>query len=242
MDPHRPTSLSRQQIGILRGCSPPRSLACHLPLSRTQQRALFRLLRRPETSPREREQLRSRIVAGTLQVVVHCLRGINGRQRLAELLQEGVLALARAVDAFSSRNQHDFARFASVWVARCLRRVLRAWARERQILVGDAVEDLSDPERNDPFSAASHTELEERLETMMRHLPSDQQRVIRLRFGIGVREAQSREAIGKELRLEPQRVRYLEERALSTLRRQASQGRGRKHTHAATFSPDSPHR
>ena len=163
-------------------------------------------------------------------MVVHCLRGINGRQRLAELVQEGVLALARAVDAFTSRNQHDFARFAGVWVARCLRRVRRAWARERALLVDDAVEGLSDPERNDPFSAASHAELEERLETMIRNLPSDQQRVLRLRFGIGVREAQSREAISKELRLEPQRVRYLEERALSTLRRRASQSRSRKHS------------
>jgi RNA polymerase sigma factor (sigma-70 family) len=191
---------------------------------------LFGRLRRADTSPGEREQLRSRIVAGTLQVVARCLRGINGRQRLAELVQEGVLALARAVDAFASRDQYDFVRFAVVWVARRLRRVLRAWARERALLVSDAVEELSDPDLCDPFSAASQTELEERLESLMRHLPTDQQRVIRLRFGIGAREAQSREAIGKELRLRPQRVRYLEERALSTLRhrvlRSRSQARG----------------
>ncbi|HEX3852969.1 MAG TPA: sigma-70 family RNA polymerase sigma factor [Polyangiaceae bacterium] len=197
-------------------------MARHLQLSHTQQRALFRRLRRPEISPYERDQLRSRLVAGTLQVVVHCLRSINGQQRLAELMQEGVLALARAVDAFASREQYDFLRFAGACVARCLRRILRAWARERKLLVDDAIEEPSDPDHHDPFSAASHTELEERLETLMGQLPSDQQRVLRLKFGIGGREAQSREAIGRELQLGLQRVRYLEERALSTLRRRVA--------------------
>jgi RNA polymerase sigma factor (sigma-70 family) len=229
VDLHNPTSLLRPEIGSASGRSPARSLAGHATLSRTQQRALFRRLRRPETPPREREQLRSRIIGGTLQVVVHCLRGINGRQRLAELVQEGVLALARAVDAFISCDRYDFVRFAGAWVARCMRRVLRAWARERELLVDDAVEGLSDPELYDPFSAASQTQLEERLETIMRQLPADQQRVIRMRFGIGVREAQSREAIGKELRLGLQRVRYLEERALSTLRRRVARRRNGKH-------------
>jgi RNA polymerase sigma factor (sigma-70 family) len=227
VDLHSPTTFRRAESGTARGRSPSRSLACHVPLSQTQQQALFRRMRRPETSPHERDQLRSRIVAGTLQVVVHCLRGINGQQRLAELVQEGVLALARAVDAFAARKQHDFLRFAGACVARCLRRVLRAWARERELLVNDAIEEISDPDHHDAFSAASQAELEERLETLMRHLPSDQQRVIRLRFGIGAREAQSREEIGKELRLGLQRVGYLEERALSTLRRRVARSRSR---------------
>jgi RNA polymerase sigma factor (sigma-70 family) len=236
VDLHSPTTFLRAQSGTARDRSPSRSLTCHLQLSQTQQRALFRRLRRPETSPHERDQLRSRIVSGTLQVVVHCLRGINGRQRLAELVQEGVLALARAVDTFAGRKQNDFLRFAGACVARCLHRILRRWARERELLVNDAIEELSDPEHHDAFSAAAQTELEERLETMMRHLPTDQQRVLRLRFGIGAREAQSREEIGKELRLEPQRVHYLEERALSTLRRRVArrsiEARGcRNHRH-----------
>lgn len=227
MDLHNPTSLVRAESGTDRACSLSRSLTCPEQLSRTQQRALFRRLWRPGTSPCERAQLRSRIVAGTLQVVVHCLRGVNGRQHLAELVQEGVLALARAVDAFADRKRSDFLRFAAACVTRCLHRVLCAWARERELLVSDAIEEISDPDHDDPFSAASQTELEERLQTMMGYLPSDQQRVIRLRFGIGAREAQSREEIGKELQLELQRVRYLEERALSTLRHRAARSRSR---------------
>jgi RNA polymerase sigma factor (sigma-70 family) len=222
------------ELGAVPIRTPLRWLTGHAPLSRTQQRALFRRLRRPETSQRERDELRSRLVAGTLQVVVTCLRGISGRRRVAELAQEGVLALARAVDAFPNHNQHDFARFAGAWVARCLRRVRRMWARERELLVSDSLDRLSDPELADPFSAASQTELEERLDDMMRQLPTDQQRVIRLRFGIGTREAQSREAIGKQLQLGLQRVRYLEERALSTLRRRATRSRN----HGRRADPD----
>ena len=56
-------------------------------------------------------------------------------------------------------------------------------------------------------------ELEQTLETMISRLPVVEQRVLLLRFGIGVREAQSRQAISRELRLEQHRVRYLEENA-----------------------------
>ncbi len=227
MDLHNPTSLTRAQSGTARSSSLSRSLTCHVQLSRAEQQALFRRLWREGTSPSERAQLRSRIVAGNLQVVVHCLRGVNGRQHLAELVQEGVLALARAVDAFAGRKQSDFLRFAGACVTRCMQRILRAWARERKLLVSDAIDEISDPDQYDPFSAASQTELGERLQTMMGHLPTDQQRVIRLRFGFGTREAQNREEIGKELRLELPRVRYLEERALSTLRHRVSRSRCR---------------
>lgn len=198
-----------------------------VPLSAAQQQALFRRLRRPGTSALEREQLRSRLVVGTLQIVLGCLRRLGGRQRLAELAQEGVLALIHAVDIFAKRDRNDFTRFAALRVARWLRGVKRRWARERVLWVDEPVDALSDSELSDPFSATSQLELGERLEAMLAHLPEVQQRVLRLRFGIGAREAQSREAISKELRLELQRVRSLEERALLALRRRVERQRPR---------------
>jgi RNA polymerase sigma factor (sigma-70 family) len=199
--------------------SPAGGLPRFKPLSSAEQRALFRKLRRPGTSAREREQLRSLLVVGTFRVVLHCLRSVAGRQRVAELVQEGVLALADAVDVFATCNRTDFVRFAVTRVARWLGGIQRRWKRERSILVETPVELLGDEQTSDPFSAASQLELEERLQEMIGCLPDAQQRVLRLRFGIGVREAQSREAISRELSMERQRVRYLEERALLTLRR-----------------------
>ena len=114
-----------------------------------------------------------------------------------------------------------------VSVTRWLRRTMRAWARERRLLVGDAVDGLIDDQLSDPFSAASQAELEQRMAGMVSLLPEVQQRVLRLRFGIGTREAYSREAIGKELCLDEQRVRYLEERALLALRRRDERDRPR---------------
>lgn len=211
-----------QIAGLRRGRSLSRASIGQPPLSRTQERALFRRLRLPDTPARERAQLRQRLVGGTLQVVFQCLRGIGPRGQLAELLQEGVLALAHAVDTFARRDRrNDFRRFAMMSITRWLRRTVRAWARERRLLVNRALETLIDEQLSDPFSAASQTELEQKIAHMVSLLPEVQQRVLRLRFGIGAPEAQSREAIGKELCLDEQRVRYLEERALLALRRRA---------------------
>lgn len=218
MDLARPAKFQRLESS-LGYRSPAGGLPRFKPLSSAQQRALFRKLRRPGTSDLEREHLRSRLVVGTFRVVLHCLRSVAGRQRVAELVQEGVLALADAVDVFAACNRTDFMRFAVARVARWLRGVQRRWARERSILVETPIELLGDDQTSDPFSAASQLELEERLQLMISRLPEAQQRVLRLRFGIGVREAQSREAISRELSMERQRVRYLEERALLTLRR-----------------------
>jgi RNA polymerase sigma factor (sigma-70 family) len=203
------------------------ALRCSETLSSSQQRALFRELRRPGTSARKRDLLRARLVVGTLPIVLHCLQRVADRQRFSELVQEGLLALLHAVDLFATRNRNDFTRFAAVRVARWLRGIQRRWARERAVLVDTPIEDLGDHEISDPFSVTSQTESEERLEMMVSHLPEIQQRVLRLRFGIGVREAQSREVISRELRLEQQRVRYLEERALLTLRRSVERQRAR---------------
>ena len=63
---------------------------------------------------------------------------------------------------------------------------------------------------------------------MIAQLPQAQQRVLRLRFGIGAREAQSREAISRELRMQHQRVRYLEECGILALRRNVERQRPRK--------------
>ena len=198
------------------------------PLSPRQQRALFRALRKPGASAREREQIRSRLVVGTLQIVQDCARRIAGRRRLSELLQEGALALVRSVDAFVASNRDDFTRFAVVRVARWLRRIQRRWVRERALRVDTPIEGFPDALVSDPFSAASQVELQVQLEVMLGRLPAVQQSVLRLRFGIGVRAAQDREAVSRDLRLQQQRVRYLEERALLTLRRRAERERAQE--------------
>jgi len=221
MDRKLPARLDWTERGLARR-SPLGALRRHVALSAAQQQSLIRRLRRSNTSATERQQIRARLVSGTFQVVLHCLHRIGRHRRFAELVQEAVLALAHAVDVFARRDRHDFARFAAMRITKRLRRILRAWAREPLVLVGDSIDALSDGRDADPFSAASQTELGERLESMMSRLPEMEQRVLRLRFGLGTREAQSREAIGKELLLDQQRVRYLEERALSTLRRRAA--------------------
>jgi RNA polymerase sigma factor (sigma-70 family) len=219
----KPTSVEYREGGqdrSLFGCLPR-----HVPHSSEQQLRLFRRLRQPGTSAREREVLRSRIVSGTLQIVLQCVRRVGARPLLAELIQEGVLALARSVDLFIEHDRTDFSRFAAPRVAKWLRRIKRSWARDRVLLVDQSIDELVDTDLNDPFLAASQAEREEKLEQLIEQLPYAQQRVLRMRYGIGTREAQSREAVSRELRIEHQRVRYLEECGLLALRRTAERRR-----------------
>ncbi|HET7541257.1 MAG TPA: sigma-70 family RNA polymerase sigma factor [Polyangiaceae bacterium] len=188
-------------------------------LSSAQQQALFRRLRRRATSAEERGLLRERLVSGTLQIVLQCLQRVGKCAFPAELVQEGVLALARAVDAFVGQDRADFSRFAAVRVMKWLRRVKRKWLNDRVFLVDRPIEELSDNETDDAFVAASQAEREKKLDQLIEQLPPAQQRVLRLRFGIGTHGAQSREAIARALHVERQRVRYLEECGLLTLRR-----------------------
>jgi RNA polymerase sigma factor (sigma-70 family) len=168
-------------------------------------------------SDEEHSAVRARLVAGSYSIVLRCLRRVAEPHSVAELVQEGVLALCRAIDLFLMEHKKGFVRFVELRVTRRLRRLARAWARERRLLVV-GTEGLSDPSFDDPFATLEQSEAQQKLEALLEGLPELQQRVIRLRFGVGVREPTSTETISKNLCLPHQRVRYLEERALCTLR------------------------
>ncbi len=88
--------------------------------------------------------------------------------------------------------------------------------------LGDLVEDLSAENPEDVFVGRS---IEEGAQDALRSLTPREEKVIRMRFGIGVRSDHTLEEIGEELEVTRERVRQIEGAALKKLRK-ALAGRG----------------
>lgn len=81
--------------------------------------------------------------------------------------------------------------------------------------VATFVPDVTSPS---PFDDASHRELRQRVDSVLRGLKPREETVIRMRFGIGREVSRTLEEIGRHLRLSRERVRQIEGLALSKLR------------------------
>jgi RNA polymerase sigma factor (sigma-70 family) len=81
---------------------------------------------------------------------------------------------------------------------------------------------LADPVAADPFAAAAEAMLVIELEHLLALLDSDEQQVLRLRFGMDRGEPRSLEEVAERLGVDRAAVRRLEERGLSKLRHPSS--------------------
>lgn len=82
--------------------------------------------------------------------------------------------------------------------------------------LGDFVED---EERESPEDSAANQILKEQLSEIISSLSSREQKIIRLRFGIGGGRPHTLEEVGNEFRVTRERIRQIEAKALSKLRK-----------------------
>jgi RNA polymerase sigma factor (sigma-70 family) len=78
---------------------------------------------------------------------------------------------------------------------------------------------LSDPNAVSPLEQTKNGEIREKLERSLGVLTDRERRIIKLRFGIGAREAHTLEEIGQSIGLSRERVRQLEAIALDKLKK-----------------------
>lgn len=71
------------------------------------------------------------------------------------------------------------------------------------------------------FDVASHKELHERFRDVLSELTPREERIVRMRFGIGLAEAHTLESIGGEYKVTRERIRQIEAKALGKLRHPA---------------------
>ncbi|HVW30421.1 MAG TPA: sigma-70 family RNA polymerase sigma factor [Polyangiaceae bacterium] len=192
-------------------------------LCNEEQRALFALLK--HRIRLDAASIRARLVESNLHVVVEQARLFRGRGvALADLAQEGCLALIRAVDQFEPPRHAEFARYAVWLIRRRLRRVTRTSVGERERRVFGTswdVDVVGDPALLDPYASTVRAEVERTAHTLLGLLADEEERILRLRFGIGLDDPQSFEEIGRHLGMDPKRVSRLENRALFVLKRRA---------------------
>ena len=77
---------------------------------------------------------------------------------------------------------------------------------------------LHDNQQHDPADILMQSQLRQQMHTVLAKLPARQAHVLRLRFGIGVDEPHTLDAIGQQLGLSRERIRQIELQALNQLR------------------------
>ena len=81
--------------------------------------------------------------------------------------------------------------------------------------LGDFIQDTNIPV---PAEEAAYTLLREQLEEVMETLTEREQKVIRLRYGLGDGRPRTLEEVGKEFNVTRERIRQIEAKALRKLR------------------------
>jgi RNA polymerase sigma factor (sigma-70 family) len=82
----------------------------------------------------------------------------------------------------------------------------------------DLAKSVPDERAPSPFHGASQRQLSQRVDLMLRKLNAREEKIIRMRFGIGHEASRTLEQIGERLRLSRERVRQLEALALSKIK------------------------
>jgi RNA polymerase primary sigma factor len=77
---------------------------------------------------------------------------------------------------------------------------------------------LEDPSAVSPFSSVERRDIQEKVTVLLQSLTPREAHIIRRRFGIGELEDATLEEIGHEFSVTRERIRQIEERALSKLR------------------------
>jgi RNA polymerase primary sigma factor len=87
---------------------------------------------------------------------------------------------------------------------------------DEESVLGDFVED---EERDSPEDSAANQILKEQLSEIIATLTDREQKIIRLRFGIGGGRPHTLEEVGAEFDVTRERIRQIEAKALSKLRK-----------------------
>jgi len=159
--------------------------------------------------------------ARTIRVPVHMIELINKLVRIqARLVQQN------GREPSPEEIAAELGTTAPV-VRKALRIALKPVSLERPIgldgdhQLKDRIEDLA---AVSPAEAVLRTDLRERTECALRALSTKEERIIRMRFGIGVSRQFTLEEVGQALHLTRERIRQIESKALRKLRQQSRAG------------------
>jgi RNA polymerase primary sigma factor len=187
------------------------------PLTAAEEQRLALLVREGDRGAR------NRMVEANVALVAHIarrLRPAGSTVPHADLVQEGVLGLMKAVERFDPARGHRFSTYASWWIRGAILQALREAPPSSSLADGDGdgdVEHLPAEER-DPSEALQREDLRSELPALLDTLPDHGRQVVVLRYGLDGVRAHSVAETARVLGTSQARVRRIEEHALARLR------------------------
>ena len=213
------------------------SKECGLPIS--EYRKMVDTIKRGE---REAERAKKEMIEANLRLVISISKKYTNRgMQFLDLIQEGNIGLMKAVDKFEYRRGYKFSTYATWWISRepipeelakrlsmpvdKIRKVMKI-AKEPVSLeapVGDEEDSslgdfIADEDALQPVDSAIHTNLKETCTRILSSLTPREERVLRMRFGIGMNTDHTLEEVGQQFNVTRERIRQIEAKALRKLK------------------------
>jgi RNA polymerase sigma factor (sigma-70 family) len=172
--------------------------------------------RQAAQSDPEKRVLWTRLLEANVETIVQTARRFRGMGvPLSDLLQEGALALLTAIERVDFPDSMQIDRYAALVVEQRLTELVGS-ARDTAATSGGLLEHVTAP---DPHDLRLEAEKIDKAHALLALLGRDEERVVRLRFGIDADEQPTLEAAARSLGMKRGRVSALENKALMLLRR-----------------------
>lgn len=216
-----------QEVYLFRKMNFLKYRAAHLLKSVAPQHARSSDIERIEDLLEQALVCKNRIIRANLRLVVSIAkRHVGDADNFFELISDGNMSLIRAVEKFDFGRGNKFSTYAS-WaiIKNFARSIPGEHAHHDRFVTGhDAMfESTTDERSNEQQQELNLKQMRGTIASILDRLDERERRVIVARFGLEADEPHTLEAIGHQLGVTKERIRQLETRALSKLRRFAAE-------------------
>ncbi len=171
--------------------------------------------------------VKNQIIRSNLRLVVSIAkRHVNPSNNFFELVSDGNMSLIRAVEKFDFSRGNKFSTYASWAIMKNYARSIpeENFRRDRFVTGHDEMFEAAPDTRADEHEYESTLKrMQETVKGMLGRLDERERKIIISRFGLGGANEQTLEQLGRELGITKERVRQIESRAQTKLRRIASE-------------------
>ena len=201
------------------------------PISREKEKELFKLIKNNDNV-----QAKQQIIESHLKFVFNVAKKYKGKGiPLEDLISEGNIGLAKAIEKFDNEKDIKFISYAVWWIRQsiqeCLNKrskvVFNEVSEEENIKVITCENEETDDDIVYCYETTSEyddvmSELNESkqyvIKKMLKKLPVRGQKIITYYYGLDGKEEKNLEEIGQELGITKERVRQIKEQCLKILR------------------------